>query len=114
VANERLSIVERGASVPSASGDFSIGGEVWPGTSKVLEEMGELGQVLGKLIGSHGNINHFDGSNLEERLVEEIGDLMGAISFFMEANDLDRTAVFNRKIRKYNLFWEWHGTEARK
>jgi hypothetical protein len=99
VANERLSIVERGASVPSASGDFSIGGEVWPGTSKVLEEMGELGQVLGKLIGSHGNINHFDGSNLEERLVEEIGD---------------RTAVFNRKIRKYNLFWEWHGTEARK
>ena len=95
--------------VPNASGDFSIGAELWPGVSQVLEEMGELGQVLGKLIGSHGDVRHFDGSDLNERLVEEIGDLLGAISFFTEANGLPRTRIFERKIRKYNLFWEWHG-----
>lgn len=33
-------------------GPFSIGSTTWPGVSRVLEELGELGQVLGKLIGS--------------------------------------------------------------
>jgi hypothetical protein len=28
-----------------SGGDFSIGNAVWPGTSKLLEEMGELQQV---------------------------------------------------------------------
>jgi len=37
------------------SGDFSIGSAVWPGVSKVIEEMGELQQVLGKLIAVAGD-----------------------------------------------------------
>ena len=39
---------------PKASGDFAIGGEVWPGLGKLVEEMGELGTVLGKLIATRG------------------------------------------------------------
>ncbi len=38
----------------TASGDFSIGSDIWPGISKLIEEAAEVGQVCGKLIGSGG------------------------------------------------------------
>ena len=92
------------------SGDFSIGGKVWPGTSKLIEEMGELCQVLGKLIGSHGEVEHYDGSNLRERLVEEVSDLKAAIAFFEEMNlDVDyEVAIAKRFAAKLQKFREWH------
>jgi hypothetical protein len=92
-----------------SSGDFSIGGKVWPGTSKVLEEMGELSQVLGKLIGSHGEVEHYDGSNLRDKLVEEIGDLRAALSFFQEFNMTpeENNAVAERIGKKIVLFMKW-------
>ena len=34
------------------NGDFSIGSPVWNGTSKLIEEMGELNHVLGDLVGA--------------------------------------------------------------
>lgn len=39
------------AGLPHESGDFSIGGTLWPGLSKLIEECGEVLQVGGKLIG---------------------------------------------------------------
>lgn len=91
-------------------GEFSIGGKVWPGTSKLLEEMGELSQVLGKLIGSHGETAHYDGSDLRERLVEEIGDLRAALSFFQEMNmtEEEKDRVGERIKKKITLFTKWH------
>lgn len=91
------------------SGDFSIGGKVWPGTSKVIEEMGELGQVLGKLVGSHGETAHYDGTNLRERLVEEIADLRAALSFFEEFNltPEERDRIPERIEKKIRLFVKW-------
>lgn len=92
-------------------GDFSIGSDLWPGTSKLLEETGELQQVLGKLIGSHGEVQHFDGSNLRERLVEEIADVAAAARFFQEVNltKEEREQIAARCERKVALFKKWHG-----
>lgn len=93
------------------SGDFSIGSKVWPGTSKLLEEMGELQQVLGKLLGSAGEANHWDGSDLRKRLVEEIGDLKAAIEFFQSKNMsvAEQYDVETRRDTKFVLFQTWHG-----
>lgn len=90
------------------SGDFSIGSKVWPGTSKLIEEMGELQQVLGKLIASHGDPAHWSG-DLREKLVEEIADTMGALAFFVEKNMNDEMKIVeNRTLSKLALFRKWH------
>ena len=95
------------------SGDFSIGSKVWPGTSKLIEEMGELQQVLGKLIASHGDPAHWSG-DLRAKLVEEIADVRAAMSFFCELNvsretfrDIDR-----RTKEKWELFLKWHNEQS--
>lgn len=95
------------------SGDFSIGSAVWPGTSKLIEEMGELQQVLGKLIGSRGQAQHFDGSNLRERLVEEIADVEAALQFFQKVNlsDSERERIAARCRQKVALFEKWQRGE---
>lgn len=87
---------------------FSISSEVWPGTSKLIEEIGELGQVLGKLIGTGGAVDHWDGSNLNVRLVEEIADVLAAAEFFVDANGLDSAAISERRQAKLALFEQWH------
>ena len=91
------------------SGDFSIGSTVWPGTSKVIEEMGELGQVLGKLIATGGDTKHWDG-DLRKRLIEEIGDVTAAIIFFQQKNfsAVEAMEVGVRIQKKLDLFNEWH------
>ena len=97
------------------NGDFSIGSPVWPGTSKLIEEMGELHQVLGKLLGTAGEPHHWDGSNLRERLVEELADLQAAIVFFRQNNMTsdEQSAIAQRAWEKVNLFEEWHAKKTK-
>jgi NTP pyrophosphatase (non-canonical NTP hydrolase) len=93
------------------NGEFSIGGKVWPGASKLIEEMGELQQVLGKLIGSHGEIDHYDGTDLEKRLVDEIADVLAAIAFFRRQNlsaNGPAQSIESRFGKKLALFEKWH------
>ncbi len=90
------------------SGDYSIGSYIWPGLSKLIEEAGEVQQICGKLIGSSGDINHFDGSNLKERLEDEIADLTAALDFVSNKNGLDGNRIMNRYREKLKLFEEWH------
>src|SRR5580692_6487701 len=93
---------------PNGSGDFSIGSKVWPGTSKVIEEMGELQQVLGKLMATAGDTQHWDG-DLRKRLVEEIGDVTAALLFFQEENLEDVALdIIDRVQKKLVLFRQWH------
>lgn len=91
-------------------GDFSIGSDVWPGTSKLLEEMGELTQVLGKLMGTGGRVEHWDGSDLRERLIEELADLEAAVDFFRGENltRAENDVVARRIEDKLALFRRWH------
>src|ERR1700727_2409741 len=97
-------------------GDFSIGSQVWPGASKVIEEMGELQQVMGKLIGTAGEEKHWDGSDLKERLKEELADVSAAIAFFIAKNfeDTDDREMILRVANKKALFFKWHNKPEEK
>ena len=113
----RLNDVQAGKERQMAKkhGDFSIGSDVWPGTSKLLEEMGELQQVLGKLLGTGGEVKHWDGSNLRERLVEEIADVKAALAFFQEAclGPSEDEEINRRTEAKRMRFWEWHAARTK-
>jgi NTP pyrophosphatase (non-canonical NTP hydrolase) len=94
------------------AGPYSIGSDVWPGLSKLIEECGEVIQVAGKLLGTGGNTTHWDGSDLRVRLQEELADLTAAIAFVGDFCDLDLTAVEGRIDAKYALFEQWHDAQA--
>ena len=89
-------------------GEFSIGGELWPGLSKLIEECGEVCQVAGKIIGNQGRADHWDGSHLPTRLTDELGDLMAAITFVARTNGISMDAVTARAAKKLDLFQQWH------
>jgi hypothetical protein len=91
-----------------ARGEFSIGGELWPCLSKLIEEAAEVGQVAAKIIGAEGATIHFDGSDLRERLVEEMGDVLAAIDVVIELNRLPIGHVTDRRYYKREVFRNWH------
>jgi NTP pyrophosphatase (non-canonical NTP hydrolase) len=90
---------------------FAIGDKQWPGISKLVEEAGEVLQVCGKLQGTGGQVNHWDGTDLKVRLEEELGDLVAAIDFVVDHCDVDGGAVERRAAKKRSLFREWHNQQ---
>jgi len=96
----------------SSPGPYSIGSNHWPGLSKLIEEAGEVQQVVGKLIATGGKTKHWEGSDLRERLQEELGDLIAACFFVMEANSLDEETIRSRHQAKLMLFHRWHVEQA--
>ena len=86
---------------------FAIGDKQWAGLSKLVEEAGVVTQVAGKLMGTRGETAHWDGSNLRERLVEELGDLQAAMLFVIRQNGIDLKAVEERTAKKLALFEIW-------
>lgn len=96
---------------------YSIASPTWPGLAKLLEECGEVIQVLSKLMVAP-NLDHTwvqpDGSSrgwgdLTDALHEELGDLHAALDFFIFQNDeIDFYRVQDRTNEKYRLFCEWH------
>jgi len=92
----------------NTSGAYSIGSDQWNGLSKLMEEAGEVIQVGGKIIGAGGEEIHFDGSNLRERLIEELGDLQAAVKFVVRENGLDWAAIRERERKKMKLFSKWN------
>jgi NTP pyrophosphatase (non-canonical NTP hydrolase) len=87
---------------------FAIGDKEWPGISKLTEEAGEVLQVCGKLLATAGKIEHWDGTNLKERLEDELGDLQAAINFVVGWCGLDRNRIERRVIAKLTRFERWH------
>jgi NTP pyrophosphatase (non-canonical NTP hydrolase) len=94
--------------VAMAHGDFAIGSRTWPGLSKLIEELGEVAQVAGKLIATGGEPGHWDGTNLRTRIEDELADLEAAITFVLEHNDLDAGRVAERRAAKLRQFRDWH------
>lgn len=90
------------------SGSFSIGSHVWPGLSKLVEELGELSQVSGKLIGTGGIVEHWDGSNLRVRFEEEMADVIAAVLFFATQNGFDLNRIKARAAKKLAQYRVWH------
>jgi NTP pyrophosphatase (non-canonical NTP hydrolase) len=92
---------------------FAIGDKEWPGISKLIEEAGEVQQVCGKLMGTRGAENHWDGTNLKVRLEQEIADLMAACNFVVTHCGLDPVAVSKRITDKVGTFDNWHESGLR-
>jgi NTP pyrophosphatase (non-canonical NTP hydrolase) len=95
-------------------GAYSIGSDHCPGLSKLIEECGELAQAAGKVMGAGGLVDHWDGTNLRDRLTEEIADVMAACAFVAQHNGLDLEAMDVRAFKKRELFEVWHEAGQRK
>lgn len=87
---------------------FSFGAKIWPGLSKLAEEAGEVVQVIGKLIMTQGDVNHWDGTNLKDRLEEEVADVIAACTFVIDYCGLDEPKVLVRAGQKLGMFKKWH------
>lgn len=94
--------------------DYSIGSEKWNGLSKLIEECGEVVQVGGKIIATGGNFEHWDGTNLRQRIVEEMGDVHAAIRFLIEQNDINISEIVTRSDAKLKLFRKWNKEQKEK
>lgn len=82
------------------------------GISKLVEESGELQQVLGKIL-AYGLNDHPDGKgNLLERFEEESADVMAAIIFVQGKLGADPAKVHARSLEKLSLYRKWDGDEA--
>lgn len=84
------------------------------GLVKLAEECGELVQAaMKKIARSDGEDIHWDGSNLKERLEDEIADVRAACSFVSKHFELSYNRMADRYDRKRDLFEYWHsgGTE---
>ncbi len=97
------------------------------GTAKLIEEIGELQvelgqlqQVLGKRLAMWDQDEHWDGTNLRQRMVEEMGDVAAAMDFVAMQFGLSTTAIAQRRLHKLRLFGTWqeqidnndHGIDA--
>ena len=79
--------------------------ERWFGIHKLVEEMGELLQVIGKL-GEYPEGDHPDGAgDLTVRLREELTDVKAAIAYFEERNQIPEDR--NRFLSKLSKFRKW-------
>jgi NTP pyrophosphatase (non-canonical NTP hydrolase) len=92
---------------------FSIGSHLWPGLGKLIEEAGEVQQVCGKLIGSGGRSQHWNDPDLRLSLTDELGDLLAAIDFVVEMNELNSIAIQERRRIKLERFQSWHTREVK-
>ena len=87
---------------------YCIGSDDWNGLSKLIEELNELGEVCGKLIGSEGNTNHWTG-DLRKKFIEEIGDVYASLNFFTTKNFTlqERELVIKQMNIKEEKFEMW-------
>lgn len=94
---------------PVASGSRIV--MLWFGIKKLMEEMGELSQVLGKLqvcpIGEHWDERQ--SGDLYRRLEEELGDVLAAVQYFAAHNTISISPerVLVRSRLKLRRFEEW-------
>jgi NTP pyrophosphatase (non-canonical NTP hydrolase) len=70
------------------------------GLAKLSEELGELQQVVGKML-AYGIGDHPDGKgNLLERFEEEAAEVHAAINFVVETHSANYETIFNRSVKK--------------
>lgn len=83
------------------------------GIAKLIEEMGELQQVLGKRLAYYTTDDHPDGGPpLTQRMEDEMADVMAAIDLVIIRHQLDQPRVEARRLRKLRQFLEWDGLEG--
>ena len=90
------------------AGPYSIGSDRWPGLAKMAEECAEAIQVAMKIVAANGESAYWDGSDLRQRLEDEIADVCAAVDFLILANGLDQDRIRQRAGGKLALFQGWH------
>lgn len=101
--------------MPGAEHPLCIGSDTWPGLAKLAEESSELGQVIGKITAfpflDKGE-RHPDGTNLDERLTEELADVHAAIEYVLRMNNRVQVPLFDaRRKMKLRRFMGWDRDE---
>jgi hypothetical protein len=76
------------------------------GLPKLLEEMGELQQVIGKMLNTTGK-TYWDGTDLYARFMMEISDVYAALAFVSEKFELDNRIIGEQHHRKLVLYRQW-------
>jgi NTP pyrophosphatase (non-canonical NTP hydrolase) len=76
----------------------------------LLEELGEAQQMVGKIL-RHGYesinpLNPADDTN-RARLENELGDVLVAIDFLLEYDDIKQWRLDDRKRVKHHKIWNW-------
>jgi NTP pyrophosphatase (non-canonical NTP hydrolase) len=100
--------------LPEAKYHYSFGNPLLPGLAKLMEECGELVQILAKKM-AYPLEPHPDGQDTDARIVEEMGDVLAGITFYGSLNltKEQQDAVEARRDKKVELFRSWHaGKEA--
>lgn len=83
------------------------GVEQWRGIAKLIEEQGEVLQLLGKLI-AYPVGEHPDGQgNLKDRLHDELADLQAAAEYFIQENNFNEIRIGVRSYSKFRQFKKW-------
>lgn len=79
------------------------------GLAKLIEECGELVQVAGKRLAYYTTDEHPDGAgSLQDRMADEMGDVLAAIDFVADQFDIPAAQINARATRKLALFEQWH------
>lgn len=87
---------------------FAIGSKVWPGLGMLVKTAGALSLEAGKLMSTGGLTYHWDGSNVKERIEEELGNMLAAIGFFLFANpSLNIEEIERRRLNMLDTFKRW-------
>ena len=89
---------------------FAFGDKEWPGLAKLNEESGELVQVIGKLMMTHGDRRYWENVDLRKRLIEEMADQAAAIGFVIDhvLTSEEGKTLTARMMEKRALFEKWH------
>jgi NTP pyrophosphatase (non-canonical NTP hydrolase) len=82
------------------------------GLAKLIEECGELVQVAGKKLACYSDNAHWDGSDLKERMEDEMGDVKAAIAFVTERLGMSTNRISAREFKKLCLFREWEADDS--
>ena len=77
------------------------------GLAKLVEELGELSQVAGKLLAYRWEEHPDGGPPLVDRLRDESGDVIAAIRFVCGVFGVPMVAVGERAQAKFDKFEEW-------
>lgn len=80
------------------------------GLNKLAEEASELAVVACKWQSSMADglgDTHYDGSNMRQRLEEEIADAVAASYYVIQSKGLDLLAIQTRINKKLALFKSW-------
>lgn len=98
--------------IPPPGPAYGVGSPEWNGTAKLIEECGELLQMLGKIMAT-GTTTHWEG-DLRRLLIEELGDTQAALGFFITHNltPAEEDKVFDRARAKADLFDRWSEDQA--